>query len=122
MSENSSRSVSVIIHGCPHGQQSNAAKDDPIEFVRYTDSFHNGDGRRIDSPSSPGTKFIKEILPSGTLAYTFVRTGIHEAESGRPGSNYGAVTLFFPKNVRISNEQEFQQLLDEPEKTVYDVA
>lgn len=101
----------LIIHGCPSGQQSNAAKSDPLEFTAYIDRFHMGDSRYIESTSKPGEKFIKEILPSGVLAYTFVHTGVHEVRSDRPGSNYAAITLFLPKNVKIQNETKFQQKL-----------
>ena len=102
--------VNAIIHGCPAGQQSNATNTDPAEFRSYAD-FHRGDSRYIESPSKPGAKFIKEILPSGHLAYTFVRTGVFEAVSSRPGSNYAAITLFLPKDVKIQNEDEFKQTL-----------
>lgn len=99
-----------ILHGCPNGQQSTATKDDPAEFRAYAD-FHKTNSKYIDSPSKPGAKFIKETLPSGNLAWTFVRTGVYEAGSNRPGSNYAAITLFFSKDTKISNEKEFQQAL-----------
>ena len=100
----------AIIHGCPAGQQSNATNTDPAEFRSYAD-FHRGDSKYVESPSKPGAKFIKEILPSGHLAYTFVRTGVFEAVSSRPGSNYAAITLFLPGDVKIQNEEEFKQTL-----------
>ena len=103
-------SVYFIIHGCPSGQQSTATKDDPAEFRTYAD-FHTANNKYIDSPSKPGEKFIKETLKSGNLAYTFVRTGVFEAASSRPGSNYAAITLFFDKKTKISNEKDFQQKL-----------
>lgn len=103
-------SVHFIIHGCPSGQQSTATNADPAEFRAYAD-FHTGNGKHIDFPSKPGEKFIKETLKSGSLAYTFVRTGVYEANSSRPGSNYAAITLFFDDKTRISNEKEFLQQL-----------
>lgn len=103
----------MLIHGCPHGQQSNATKDDPSIFRAYTERFHMGDNRYVACPSKPGAKFIKEELPNDYVAYTYVHTGVHEAQSDRPGSNYAAITLFFPKSFKISNEKEFQQKLQQ---------
>jgi len=101
----------VIIHGCPSGQQSNAEKNDPREFVNYIDRFHMGNSEYVPSPSRPSEKFIEEILPSGSLAYTFVRMGVREIRSDRPGSNYAAITLFFPSGTKILNEKDFQEKL-----------
>ena len=103
----------MLIHGCPSGQQSNATKNDPSLFRAYTERFHMGDNRYVACPSKPGAKFIKEELPNDYVAYTYVHTGVYEAQSERPGSNYAAITLFFPKSFKISNEKEFQQKLQQ---------
>ena len=79
-----------IIHGTPRGQQANYSKQEP-NWNGYIGPFH-GDKYIQPWPSKPGEKFIKESL-QGAVAYTFLRTGIYESTSDRPGSNYGAITI-----------------------------
>lgn len=110
MSEQPEIMFNFIVHGTPIGFMSNATRDDTREFSDYA-NFHKADNGRVDSISKPGEKFIKDTLRSGTLAYTFVRTGIYQEQSERDGPNYAAITLFIPKNVKISDEQEFQRKL-----------
>ena len=111
MSETAQQLItSWILHGTPVGFKSNATNDDPAEFVRYA-NFHGAEDTHIEHPSKPGEKFIKETLPSGYVAYTFVRTGIYQETSDREGSNYAALSVFIPKNVKISNQSKFEQKL-----------
>jgi hypothetical protein len=111
MSENVQQFITCwILHGTPVGFKSNATKDDPAEFKAYA-NFHGSEDMHIDHPSEPGEKFIKETLPNGDIACTFVHTGIYQEDSDRDGSNYVALTVFIPENVKISNEKQFEQKL-----------
>lgn len=84
-----------ILHGTPRGEMLNNGKDDPREFIGYSEWHTYGDTHIKPHPSVPGAKFIKEEVPGcpGCFAYSFLRTGIYEATSSRPGSNYGAITI-----------------------------
>ena len=109
MSEKPMIPFAWIVHGCPLGQQSNATRDDRPEVQGYYDRFHIGNPKYVETPSKPGEKFIKETLPSGTVAYTIVHTGIYEASSPRPGSNYAAITIFVKPGIKLLDEQKFAQ-------------
>ena len=98
-----------VVHGTPQGAESNSANNAPVELVRYA-NFHKGGDTHIDFPSKPGEKFIKEKLPSGAVAYTFLRTGIYQITSNREGSNYGAITIFMDE-IDKKHDREFEQKL-----------
>lgn len=108
MSEQNRPKLSFIVHGCPQGYE--VMQDDNIEYMRYA-NFHTASDTNIEHPSSPGEKSITATLPSGTTAYTFVRTGVHEEHGSRSGSNYIAITLFVPAHFKVSNPQQLHQQL-----------
>ena len=98
-----------IIHGTPQGLEQNSSRNDPGEFVSYA-NFHKGGDTHIEFPSKPGEKFIKEKLPSGAIAYTFIHTGIHQITSDREGSNYGAITVIMD-DMDEKHSKNFEQEL-----------
>ena len=100
-----------VIHGTPLGQQFNVSNTDPKEYITYVSNFHSDNGPIQPHPSIPGETFIKKKLEHG-VAYTFLRTGIYEYGSIRPGSNYGAITVVMDE-MDESHTKKFEQDLKE---------
>lgn len=96
-----------VIHGTPLGHKYNVSETDPNEYIRYVSDFHSDKGLIQPWPSIPGETFIKKKLKDG-VAYTFLRTGIYEYSSTRPGSNYGAVTVIMD-DMDESYTKKFEQ-------------
>jgi len=91
-----------VFHGYPSRDfQTNITTEDPVEYAKYVDSIRR---KRVETPSKPGGKGIRESLPNGAVAYTVIYTGISSPNNNKP--NYGAVTIFVSDYMGSSKDGE----------------